>query len=311
MNHLWSIMRGGLVGAFIVQLASPALAQDDRADKADKAETGPPTRADFLRLQGEVREQRSLIIQMLQTEQQRYDMLLRLMQGQPGLTLPPSVLSPTPGEAPAADASAKAPRHATAPARPRSGTVQGKVTLAGGSPSELYVYVENVHAPLARNKSLEVKQEGKQFVPRVAVVQTGTSVVFPNFDNVFHNVFSNSPRNTFDLGSYRAGDKPKAITLAASGVVDVFCNFHHKMSASILVVPSPLFTRVHADGTFRLNNVPVGTRKLVAWSPHSKPAQLTVEVAGGDVVEAPFDLQAEDQRPHLNKFGQAYGSYRD
>ena len=29
-----------------------------------------------------------------------------------------------------------------------------------------------------------------------AVVQTGTNVVFPNLDSVFHNVFSNSPRNT-------------------------------------------------------------------------------------------------------------------
>jgi plastocyanin len=304
MNHLGSIARGGVLGALIVQLASPAYAQDDKAE-------GPPTRADFLRLQGEVREQRSLIIQMLQTEQQRYDMLLRLMQGQPGIALPPSVLSPSGAEAPAAEASPRAAKRAPAPAKPRLGTVEGKVTLGGGAPSELFIYVENVRGPLARNKSLEIKQEGKQFVPRVAVVQTGTNVVFPNFDNVFHNVFSNSPRNTFDLGSYRAGDKPKAVTLTASGVVDVFCNFHHKMSASILVVPSALYTRVRADGTFRLENVPAGTRKLVAWSPHSKPAQLTVEVAGGDVVEAPFDLQAEDQRPHLNKFGQAYGSYRD
>ena len=40
------------------------------------------------------------------------------------------------------------------------------------------------------------------------MVQTGTSVVFPNFDSVYHNVFSNSPRNSFDLGTYQAGEKP-------------------------------------------------------------------------------------------------------
>src|SRR6478609_6351393 len=43
------------------------------------AEAGPSA-ADFARLQKEVAEQRQLIIQMMQIEQQRYDMLLRLMQ---------------------------------------------------------------------------------------------------------------------------------------------------------------------------------------------------------------------------------------
>ena len=57
------------------------------------AEPPPPTAADFVKLQREVAEQRALIIQMMQVEQQRYDMLLKLLQsgGQlsPATPLPP------------------------------------------------------------------------------------------------------------------------------------------------------------------------------------------------------------------------------
>src|SRR6476646_3359185 len=67
-------------GALVVASAVvPAHAQDDAA-KVGNA----PTRAEFNKLQAEVRDQRQLIIQMLQNEQQRYDVLLRLIQGQTG-----------------------------------------------------------------------------------------------------------------------------------------------------------------------------------------------------------------------------------
>src|SRR5205823_4248537 len=117
-------------------------------------------------------------------------------------------------------------------------------------------------------------------------------------------------RNSFDLGSYRAGEKPRAVTLASPGVVDVFCNMHQKMNASILVVPSPLFTKVKPDGTYRLENVPVGTRKIVAWGPSAKAAQQRVEV-GPSGTQASFTLEHEERSAHTNKLGQAYGSYRD
>lgn len=299
-----------LVGLAVAQLALPARAQDRGTDS-------PPTRAEFSKLQSDVREQRQLIIQMLQTEQQRYEMLLHLLQGQGGGTPLVGVPgAPEPSEAAPAESGDKAARKGAGPATPADhrlgaqGSIAGKVTVAGGSLNDVYVYVENVKGPLARHKSIEIKQEGRQFSPRVAVVQSGTSVVFPNFDAIYHNVFSNSPRNSFDLGTYQAGDKPRSVTLTGPGVVDVFCNIHQKMSAKILVVPSVLFTKVRSDGTFLLENVPAGQRRLVAWSPETKPQQQRVAVNGGKT-EISFSLQHEDPAAHPNKLGQAYGSYKD
>jgi plastocyanin len=295
-----------LVGLAVAQLALPVRAQDKGTDS-------PPTRAEFSKLQSDVREQRQLIIQMLQTEQQRYDMLLHLLQGQGGGTPLVGVPgAPEPSETAPAESGDKPLKKGASPAAAdhRLGAIEGKVTVAGGSLNDVYIYVENVKGPMARHKSIEIKQEGRQFSPRVAVVQSGTSVVFPNFDAIYHNVFSNSPRNSFDLGTYQAGDKPRSVTLTGPGVVDVFCNIHQKMSAKILVVPSVLFTKVRSDGTFLLENVPAGQRRLVAWSPETKPQQQRVAVNGGKT-EISFSLQHEDPAAHPNKLGQAYGSYKD
>jgi plastocyanin len=312
MIKTWrQILAGILAGLLVGEMALPAMAQDNRADKAPEV---PPTRAELTKLQTDVREQRQLIIQMMQTEQQRYDMLLRLLQGQGGGTPVPGLSAaplPVPGEATPDVASDKQTKKvaAAAPVDRRPGTIEGKVTVTGGSVDDVYVYVENVRMPVTHHKVVEIKQEGRQFSPRVAVVQTGTSLVFPNMDSVYHNVFSNSPRNSFDLGTYQAGEKARSVTVTGPGVVEIFCNIHQKMSAKVLVVPSVLYAKVQPDGSFHIDNVPPGVRRLVAWSPETKAEMQKVAVNGR--TEVSFTLAHEDSGAHSNKFGQAYGSYRD
>jgi plastocyanin len=310
MSNRRPILTGLLVGLAVARLALPARAQaPDNKDKAEAA-SGPPTRAEFVKLQKDVHEQRQLIIDMLQTEQQRYDMLLRLLRGQGG---GPPLAEDAPATAPAssdADAAHKALKKPTA-AMPdhRAGTIEGRVAVTGGAADDVYVYVDG-RGPSTSHKGLEIKQEGRQFSPRVAVVQSGTNVVFPNMDSVYHNVFSNSPRNAFDLGTYQAGDKARSVTVTGPGVVEVYCNLHQKMSAKILVVPNALYTKVRPDGSFRLENVPAGARRIVAWSPETKPAAQRVEV-GGATTQVSFSLERQESAAHSNKFGQAYGSYKD
>ena len=161
-----------------------------------------------------------------------------------------------------------------------------------------------------RGHTLEIKQKDKQFWPQTAVVQKGTNIVFPNMDTVFHNVFSTSGRNSFDLGSYRQGDTPRSVVLTTPGVVEVFCNIHAKMNANILVVPGPLFAKVGADGSYKIENVPVGARRVVAWSPNAKPAQQKIDV-GSSGGQANFTLDVEAAKAHTNKLGQPYGSYKE
>jgi hypothetical protein len=110
--------------------------------------------------------------------------------------------------------------------------------------------------------------------------------------------------------AFRAGDAAKSVELTSPGIVDVFCNVHSRMHASVLVVPSSLYARVAADGSFHMDGVPLGSRKIVVWGPNSKTASQTVEVGPGGA-DVTFNLEAQPQAPHNNKFGQPYSSYKD
>jgi plastocyanin len=182
------------------------------------------------------------------------------------------------------------------------------VRTTGQPIGEAYVYLDGVRSSPARGHTVEIKQRDKQFAPRVAVVPLGTRLIFPNQDTVIHNVFSTASGNSFDLGSVKGGETSTPVTLLKPGPVEIFCNIHSKMRADILVVPNAHWTRVSSDGSFSIAGVPVGTRKVVLWSPTLKPISQQVEVSakGGTVT---FSSEAMAVHPHMNKRGQAYGSY--
>lgn len=194
-----------------------------------------------------------------------------------------------------------------APAAPEVGTVRGKVSVPQGEPIA-YVYVENVFAPPVRGKTVVIDQRNKTFVPSWAVIRRGTTVEFPNHDNIYHNVFSHAPGNAFDLGLYNSGEKAKTHSFQAAGNVDIYCNIHPNMAASVLVVPNALYAKVQADGTFVINNVPSGQRKIVAWSPGTSLSAQWVELQTGTTANVELELEHKS-RVHKNKAGRAYGSY--
>ena len=139
-----------------------------------------------------------------------------------------------------------------------------------GVVSDAVVYVESLPSvfvvpnPVGPQPLLE--QKGQAFQPRVLVIQSGTTVGFPNRDPVYHNVFSVSPSKRFDLGKYAKGQS-RSVRFDKSGLVQVFCDIHSDMAAFILVVPHHVFARAGSDGRFLLPELPSGTYKLHAWHP--------------------------------------------
>lgn len=266
-----------------------------------------PTAEEFARLSQEVRDQRQLIMQILQMEQQRYDVLLKLMQanGQ----LPAGVHVPPPPVLPG-QAQPEVPTPAATPATVHTGSVVGTVLVKGGEGRPAFVYIEDLRGPAMRGKTLEIAQKDKQFAPQVAAVVRGTRIVFPNVDRVAHNVFSTNKQQPFDLGMTPAGERGNVVTLTSSGVLEIFCSIHAKMWAQVLVVPSAHFAKVDADGRFKLSGVPTGAHSLVAWTANSKPVRMPVTVTKGSV-ELNIGLSVEPMKPHNNKFAQPYGSYED
>ena len=91
-------------------------------------------------------------------------------------------------------------------------------------------------------------------MPRVLAVPVGTVVRFPNSDGIFHNVFSLSQGNAFDLGLYRSGAS-KSRAMSTPGLVRVFCDVHHAMVAYVWVMDTPFLASPGADGSFALTGL--------------------------------------------------------
>jgi plastocyanin len=302
MTRIAMISRKLLLLLGLVLLPTLAQAQTAAPSAADLARL----QADVARLERELREQKQLFMQLMQADQQRYDMLLQLIRAMPGAqagaALPPMPAAPSlPTPTPAAPGGGTP---AAAPAPAPVATLSGQVSLPGGV-EDAYVYVEG-RMP-TRPRAIEIKQQDKQFAPQVSVVPVGSKVSFPNTDAVFHNVFSRSPALTFDLGTVKAGEKPKPVTLPNPGEIEIFCNIHSKMRASILVVPNSHYTKVKPDGSFSLAGVPVGSRKLVVWGPALKPSSQVVEVRPGASVN--LSAEAAPREAHKNKYNEPYKSY--
>lgn len=159
-------------------------------------------------------------------------------------------------------------------------------------------------SPLPRAPA--ISQRGRRFDPAVVVVTAGSRVVFPNDDLVFHNVFSRSRGNAFDLGTYGKGTARER-TFPAPGLVKVHCNIHPEMSAHVLVLATPFATVTAPDGLWCLPDVPDGTYTLRIWQPLADEQRHVLTVAGRRATAVPLVVRESKPRlPHQNKHGLPY-----
>jgi plastocyanin len=200
--------------------------------------------------------------------------------------------APAPATQPALILATTAPSVAcTCPActRPAGGTIRGKVSI-GGDWSLQKPDLTRVVVYLASNPSLDsntpptghatIAQRHRAFVPNFAVVERGTTIEFPNWDNFDHNVFSLSKAApAFDLDRYPRGQS-KSRVFDKVGVVQLFCNIHPFMRAMVVVTPNSYFARADADGKFEIPNVPPGKYELVAWQEHCDDQKQDAAIGG-------------------------------
>src|SRR4051812_26785156 len=145
-----------------------------------------------------------------------------------------------------------------------SGTVQVKdshveAVAKNGDYSGIVISLQPLGqpAPPAPAAHAVMAQKNKMFMPHVLPVLAGSTIDFPNFDPIFHNAFSSYSGQVFDVGLYPPG-KSRSVRFVRPGVVRVFCNIHPSMSAVILVLSTPYFTKTGRDGSYSLD-LPPGT----------------------------------------------------
>ncbi len=130
--------------------------------------------------------------------------------------------------------------------------------------ARLVIYLEGTGLSPAPPAQGTLTQKNRHFDPEIVVVPVGSTVSFPNEDPIFHNVFSLSKVKPFDLGYYPAGET-RSVKFDKPGIVQVYCHIHPDMSAAIVVLATPYWTKPTEGGQFFLSGIPAGTYELVAW----------------------------------------------
>jgi len=93
----------------------------------------------------------------------------------------------------------------------------------------LFLFAASVQA-----EEFVVGQKDKSFSVKTLKIKVGDTVAFRNDDSFFHNIYSLSDVQTFDLGSFPQGQARKVI-FTKPGKVEVECAIHPSMKLVIEV----------------------------------------------------------------------------
>jgi hemoglobin len=179
-------------------------------------------------------------------------------------------------------------------------TVDGK-PLDGVGLVELYP--ANGKYPKRTPKYRVVEQRNKQFSPHLLAVPPGSTVAFPNYDDFYHNVFSSSTTQRFDLGMSKRG-QAREMKVDKSGLVRLGCNVHANMASFVFVIDAPAYVPVDGSKEFNFRSLEPGKYKAVVWSEYSaEPIESELKIKDGvNVVN--FDVKGDGPRgPSNDKFG--------
>ena len=190
--------------------------------------------------------------------------------------------------------------------KPKNGSLAGAMKVDGASGPVLGVIALEPAGGKWKKRTAKqrvIEQRERQFAPRMLAISAGSTVSFPNFDPIFHNVFSTSPARAFDLGIYKNGES-RDVTFAKEGLIRLGCNLHANMAAHVVVVAAPHYVVTDASGGFKFRSLPPGKYKLKAWAEdQGEPVTQTVEIKSGENTVNVQIPRGASVIPAMDKFG--------
>jgi hypothetical protein len=136
-----------------------------------------------------------------------------------------------------------------------------------------------------------------RFLPRVNAVAAGSLLVISNADPIMHNTHVRKDSRfgvTVVNVAQPPGSKDIRKHLHESGLLDIRCDAHAFMYASIHVFEHPYFAVTNESGRFELTHVPPGTYRLKVWHETLGVRERTVVVPGKDSVTVDVELHPEE-----------------
>jgi hypothetical protein len=185
--------------------------------------------------------------------------------------------------------------HVELPKRTSTDVINKRYELSGRQavilpdPPAAVVYLEGSFPTPKSIPRPQLIQKDMDFIPRLLPIQVGTTVEFPNNDNIYHSLFSFSKAKRLDLGRYRGDERPiPSVLFDQPGPVVLRCDIHEHMRGIILVLQSPHFARTDPTGNFRLDHLPSGRYTLKAWLSDKQTLEKPVELKAGTTLHVDF-----------------------
>jgi plastocyanin len=168
---------------------------------------------------------------------------------------------------------------------------------AGSEPANQFekvaVWLEPaVPVPVAPHTAT-MQQRNRRFEPGLLIVPVGSTIEFPNADPIFHNVFSLSRAQPFDLGYYADG-RSKSVRFTRAGIVQVYCHVHPSMYGVVVVTTTPWAGKPSGDGAYSWTDVPAGHYDLMVWQRVVGLIRKKVVVPETGIVRIDFQIPADE-----------------
>ncbi len=190
-------------------------------------------------------------------------------------------------------------------ALPSDNVIVNLIPLAPSAPLAL---PDKNHPPekLVAVKEHEVHMIDKAYTPNFLTIRRDEAVTFINSDKIKHNVFSTSPGNSFDLGTYGKGSDG-TVALKNNGIVKVYCNIHPNMAIFVSVSDDNYSFITSKDGIYSIGGLPPGEYMLTGWNIRGEAKQKIVVAAGKKLtVNIQIDTASYVPALHKNKYGEMY-----
>lgn len=148
--------------------------------------------------------------------------------------------------------------------------LRGRVSDANGGLKDAVIYATPLAGlPPGAARQTAIDQINKRYVPFVTVIPVGTTVAFPNKDNIKHHVYSVSPPKRFERPLY-TGRRAEPVLFDKPGEVTLGCNIHDWMIAHVLVLETPYAALTDKAGQAVISNLPAGDYEVRVWHPGMK-----------------------------------------
>lgn len=161
------------------------------------------------------------------------------------------------------------------------------------------VYLEGVSGgPIQPKYTLEMGDPAKKcdFVQHVSAMVKNKDISMKNTDPILHNphTFNDKHATQFNVALPEKGQTVDR-KVRASGLVKLVCDSHVHMNGWIMILDHGYFAVTDGEGNFKIDGVPPGKYKLVAW--HENWKAKNWEEVERSIKEADAKIKAGQIKP--------------